>query len=201
MEQRNDGSETANGGEKRPLRGSWTMEQKRQIVAESNVAGADLAEVARRHGVLLRGSDDGHSASIAGRSTGRPGRFRATYPAASPSYAYLADGRAYQAERRKSHLRRHAPHLAVLSFTYRELDPRRRNFRAIADRRISRPQFLRLLDEIRVRRPRREVAETHAFAQLIERRQRWRSLPPAPSTPSPYRASAPRCAPARRRRR
>jgi transcriptional regulator with XRE-family HTH domain len=33
---------------------------------------------------LLSGSDDGHSASIAfiaGRPTGRPGRFRATYPA------------------------------------------------------------------------------------------------------------------------
>src|SRR6202034_4653349 len=53
--------------------------------------------------------------------------------------AYLADGRAYQAKRRKSHLCRHAPYLAVLAFTYRELDPRRRNFRTIADRRISRP--------------------------------------------------------------
>ena len=53
MEQRNDGSETANGGEKRPLRGSWTVEQKRQIVAESNIAGADLAEVAQRHGVRV----------------------------------------------------------------------------------------------------------------------------------------------------
>src|SRR5882757_8368490 len=73
-------------------------------------------------------------------------------------YAYFTYGDAYQPERRKSHLSRHASHLTVLSFTYRELKPHRRNCRAIADRRISRPQFFRFLDEIRVRRPRREVA-------------------------------------------
>src|SRR5277367_1801804 len=73
-------------------------------------------------------------------------------------YAYLTDGGAYQPERRKSHLGRHAANLAVLAFTYRELKPRRRNFRAIADRRISRPQFLRFLDQIRVRRSCGEVA-------------------------------------------
>jgi len=53
MEQSNDGSESANGGAKKPLRGSWTLEQKRQIVAESNIAGANLAEVAERHGVRV----------------------------------------------------------------------------------------------------------------------------------------------------
>jgi transposase-like protein len=36
---------------KRPLRGSWTPTQKRQIVEESYAAGADVAEVAQRHGV------------------------------------------------------------------------------------------------------------------------------------------------------
>jgi transposase-like protein len=36
---------------KRPLRGSWTSTQKRQIVEESYVAGANVAEVAQRHGV------------------------------------------------------------------------------------------------------------------------------------------------------
>src|ERR1700733_1219444 len=91
-------------------------------------------------------------------------------------YAHLADGCAYQAEGRKPHLRGHATHLAVLSFTYREPNPRRRNFRTMADRRIARPQSLRFLDEIRVRRPRREVAEIHAFAQLIECRWRRRTF-------------------------
>src|SRR5271154_6354410 len=83
-------------------------------------------------------------------------------------YAHPADRCPYQAQRRKPHLRRHAPHLAVLPFAYRQLDPRRRNFGAIADRRISRPQFLRFLDETRARGLRREVTETYAFAQPIE---------------------------------
>ena len=32
-------------------RGSWTLEQKRQAVAESHAVGANVAEVAQRHGV------------------------------------------------------------------------------------------------------------------------------------------------------
>jgi transposase-like protein len=48
MEQGNVGSATM-----KPKRGSWTMEQKRQIVAESHLAGASLAEVAQRHGVRV----------------------------------------------------------------------------------------------------------------------------------------------------
>jgi transposase len=36
---------------KRPLRGSWTPTQKRQIVEESYAAGANVAEVAQRHEV------------------------------------------------------------------------------------------------------------------------------------------------------
>ena len=35
----------------RPRRGSWTMAQKRQAVAESHAKGANVAEVAQRHGV------------------------------------------------------------------------------------------------------------------------------------------------------
>jgi transposase-like protein len=38
-------------GAKRPLRGSWTPAQKRQIVEESYAVGANVAEVAQRHGV------------------------------------------------------------------------------------------------------------------------------------------------------
>src|ERR1700722_4030849 len=90
--------------------------------------------------------------------------------------AYVTNGRAYQAKRRKPPLRRHAPHLAVPSLTYREFNPRRRNLRTIADRGLSRPQCLRFLDEVRVRGLRREVTETHAFAQLIECRGRRRAF-------------------------
>ena len=35
----------------RPRRGSWTLAQKRQAVAESHAVGANVAEVAQRHGV------------------------------------------------------------------------------------------------------------------------------------------------------
>jgi transposase-like protein len=35
----------------KPRRGSWTLAQKRQAVAESHAAGANVAEVAQRHGV------------------------------------------------------------------------------------------------------------------------------------------------------
>jgi len=38
----------ANGVAKKALRGSWTKDQKRQIVAESQVAGANLAELYSR---------------------------------------------------------------------------------------------------------------------------------------------------------
>jgi len=48
MEQGNDGAATM-----KPKRGSWTKEQKRQIVTESHLAGANLAEVAQRHGVRV----------------------------------------------------------------------------------------------------------------------------------------------------
>jgi transposase-like protein len=53
MEQRNGGSGLVNGAARKTPRGSWTKEQKRQIVAESQVAGASLAEVAQRHGVRV----------------------------------------------------------------------------------------------------------------------------------------------------
>jgi transposase-like protein len=53
MEQRNGGSGLVNGAARKTPRGSWTKDQKRQIVAESQVAGASLAEVAQRHGVRV----------------------------------------------------------------------------------------------------------------------------------------------------
>jgi hypothetical protein len=53
MEDCNDGSVSINGAAKKAQRGSWTKDQKRQIVAESQVAGASLAEVAQRHGVRV----------------------------------------------------------------------------------------------------------------------------------------------------
>jgi hypothetical protein len=46
MEERNGGSVLVNGAPKKVQRGSWTKDQKRQIVSESQVAGASLAEVA-----------------------------------------------------------------------------------------------------------------------------------------------------------
>lgn len=39
------------GKSKQPSRGSWTVAQKQQMVIESNVAGANLSEVAKRNGV------------------------------------------------------------------------------------------------------------------------------------------------------
>jgi transposase-like protein len=53
MEDSNDGSVSVNGAAKKARRGSWTKDQKRQIVGESQVAGASLAEVAQRHGVRV----------------------------------------------------------------------------------------------------------------------------------------------------
>lgn len=47
MELSKDGLASAN----KPRRGSWTLAQKRQAVAESHAAGANVAEVAQRHGV------------------------------------------------------------------------------------------------------------------------------------------------------
>jgi transposase-like protein len=47
MELSKDGLAAAN----KPRRGSWTLAQKRQAVAESHAVGANIAEVAQRHGV------------------------------------------------------------------------------------------------------------------------------------------------------
>lgn len=53
MEQRNGGSGLVNVAAQKTPRGSWTKDQKRQIVAESQMPGANLAEVAQRHGVRV----------------------------------------------------------------------------------------------------------------------------------------------------
>ena len=47
MENRNDGSV------EKARRRSWTKDQRWQIVAESQVAGASVAEVAQRHGIRV----------------------------------------------------------------------------------------------------------------------------------------------------
>ena len=47
MELSKDGLTAAN----KPRRGSWTLAQKRQAVADSHAVGANVAEVAQRHGV------------------------------------------------------------------------------------------------------------------------------------------------------
>lgn len=47
MEPNNGGLAAAN----KPRRGSWTLAQKRQAVAESHATGANVTEVAQRHGV------------------------------------------------------------------------------------------------------------------------------------------------------
>ncbi len=47
MELSKEGLAAAN----KPRRGSWTLAQKRQAVAESHAVGANVAEVAQRHGV------------------------------------------------------------------------------------------------------------------------------------------------------
>ena len=44
---------SANGTARKAPRRSWTMAQKQQIVAESYVAGGNLADVAQRHGVRV----------------------------------------------------------------------------------------------------------------------------------------------------
>ena len=46
-----EGNNGGLGSAKKAARGSWTMAQKQQAVAESNVTGANVAEVAKRHGV------------------------------------------------------------------------------------------------------------------------------------------------------
>ena len=51
MEQQGERLAATNGAAKKAPRGSWTLAQKRQIVAESHAAGANVAEVAQHHGV------------------------------------------------------------------------------------------------------------------------------------------------------
>jgi transposase-like protein len=74
MELTNGGKAAAN----KPRRGSWTLAQKRQAVGESHVAGANVAEVAQRHGVrpALLSSWRRQVARMA-ESTKKPARFAA----------------------------------------------------------------------------------------------------------------------------
>jgi transposase-like protein len=68
-------------------RGSWTLAQKQQAVAESHAAGAKVAEVAQRHGVrpALLASWRRQVARMA-ESTNKPAKFaavRVSAPAAA----------------------------------------------------------------------------------------------------------------------
>jgi transposase-like protein len=47
-----EGNNSGLGSAKKAARGSWTMAQKQQVVAESNMPGANVAEVAKRHCVF-----------------------------------------------------------------------------------------------------------------------------------------------------
>src|SRR6185369_9935192 len=75
-----------------------------------------------------------------------------------------ADARAHEPQRREADARGHAPHLPVLAFAQRELDPGGRYLRAVPDRRISRPEIRGLVDQTRVGGPRDEIAEVDAAA-------------------------------------
>ena len=81
MEVSNRGLAAAN----KPRRGSWTMAQKRQAVAESHVAGANVAEVAQRHGVraALLSSWRRQVARMA-ESAKKPAKFAAVRVSAPP---------------------------------------------------------------------------------------------------------------------
>jgi len=74
------------GAAKRALRGSWTMAQKQQMVAESNAVGANVADVAKRHGVrpaLL--SSWRRQLSRIVKSPKKPAKFAAVRVTAVPS--------------------------------------------------------------------------------------------------------------------
>jgi transposase-like protein len=73
------------GAAKKAARGSWSMAQKQQAVADSNVAGANVAEVAKRHGVrpaLLSSWRRQLSAKTA--SSNKPAKFAAVRVGAAP---------------------------------------------------------------------------------------------------------------------
>jgi transposase-like protein len=85
MEDRNVGSVSVNGAVRKARRGSWTKDQKRQIVAESQVAGASLAEVAQRHGVRVAlVSSWRRQWARSGKVAPRPGKFAAVRVSAPP---------------------------------------------------------------------------------------------------------------------
>lgn len=46
-----EGNNSGFGAAKKAPRGSWTTARKQQAVTESNVTGANVADVAKRHGV------------------------------------------------------------------------------------------------------------------------------------------------------
>jgi hypothetical protein len=80
-----EGNDSGLGLAKKTPRGSWAMAQKQQAVAESNVTGASVAVVAKRHGVrpaLLSAWHRQLSPKVA--SPQKPARFAAVRVNATP---------------------------------------------------------------------------------------------------------------------
>src|SRR5512145_2448994 len=75
------------------------------------------------------------------------------------------DGSPYQTQRRITDGCCHSPDLAILAFTDTDFQPRSRDRRAKADRRIARPQPGRFVDQPDPGRPRGEIREFDANAQ------------------------------------
>jgi transposase-like protein len=95
MEQKSETTAAGIGATKKALRGSWTMAQKRQIVAESQAAGANVADVAQRHGVrpALLSSWRRQVARMA-EGTKKPVKFAAVRVNAAPSDGVIEIDRA-----------------------------------------------------------------------------------------------------------
>jgi len=88
-----EGNNSGLGSAKKAARGSWTMVQKQQAVAESNVPGANVAEVAKRHGVrpaLLSSWRRQLSSKVA--SPKKPAKFAAVRVAAAHGEGMIEPG-------------------------------------------------------------------------------------------------------------
>src|SRR5580698_569619 len=84
--------------------------------------------------------------------------------------------RTYQAKCGVPDLRRHASHLAILAFTYREFEPSGWDVCAIAYGWVSRPKAVRLLNQAGARGLSLKVTQIYPRAQFLKRRLRWRAL-------------------------
>src|SRR5215212_3302433 len=78
-----------------------------------------------------------------------------------------------QPQDRESHGGGHAPYLAIAPFADRELDPARRDESPLANRRHSRPQPRRLVDEPGRGGSRRVIGQLHPAPQRLQRGFRY----------------------------